>query len=122
MSGGAVIAAAAAAARREAIARVLDAFRVAGATAPDRGRSLESLGLVSAGPLEVLQTTGVLKAGTTPDGWYLDEAAYVAQRDGTAPGRSRRKMIMLVVIAVLVAVLLVAVAVMTRGGAGVGPA
>lgn len=79
MSGGAVVAAAAAA-RRRRTQRVLDAFRIAGATAPERAQSLESLGLSPTDELTELIDAGVLDRGDR-ELWYLNEGAYVAHRD-----------------------------------------
>ena len=58
MTGGAVVAAAAAyAKRRQAI---LDAFRVADATAPERARSLRNLGLERTSELEEYVKQGIV--------------------------------------------------------------
>lgn len=78
MGSGAVVAAAAQ--RRKQLDRVLDAFRVAGATAPDRAVSLSHLGR-GYGEADELLRAGVLRAGPQRESWYLDESAYVAFRD-----------------------------------------
>ena len=78
--GGAVVAimAASAALARQ---RVLDACRVSGATAPERVRSLESMGLIRDGAFEQLVKEGFVRPGTGANGFYLDESALIAHRD-----------------------------------------
>ena len=100
MSGGAVVAAAAAAHRRR-INHVLDAFRVAGATAPDRARALDTLVPARSREVDELQRAGVLVASPRGDSWYLDERAYVAWRDA---GMSRRARALLLIAVLLLAI------------------
>ena len=88
MGTGAVIAAAAAAKRQRTNA-ILDAFRLAGATAPERSASTEGLGLSGSRELDDLVSNGVIVAGSRPDTWHLNEAAYVAHRDAR-PARALR--------------------------------
>ena len=107
MGGGAVIAAAAAARRRRR-REVLDGFRIAGATAPDRARRVDELGLNESRELAELVESGVLLQGPRRDSWYLDEAAYVAHRDAREL-RPVRAMVVIAVILVLVGLLLVMV-------------
>ena len=103
MAGGAVVAAAAAA-RRQRLERVLDGFRVAGATAPERGRSLANLGLAPSAEVEELMRAGVIVAGDQRSTWYLNEGAYVAFRD-SRPRRQGLRVALAVALALLAAVL-----------------
>jgi hypothetical protein len=80
MGGGAVIVAIAAKRKRE-MEKVLDGYRVAGATRPELARSLYELGLEPNNHVDELRVAGVLKPGHVPDSWYLDERAYVGLRD-----------------------------------------
>jgi hypothetical protein len=80
MAGGAVVAAAAAA-HRKRLQRILDAFRIAGATASDRALTLERLGLQECRELDELQGLRVIVPGAGSSTWYLSEGAYVAHRD-----------------------------------------
>jgi hypothetical protein len=94
MSGGAVVAAAAAA-RRERMQRVLDGFRMADATAPERARTLTSLGMADSSELTHLIDSGVVVAGRAQGSWYLNEGAYVAHRDARRVHIRRRMVILL---------------------------
>jgi hypothetical protein len=80
MGGGAVIVAIAAKRKRE-MEKVLDGYRIAGATRPDVARSLYDLGMEPNNYVDELRVAGVLKPGPVPDSWYLDERAYVQMRD-----------------------------------------
>ena len=108
MSGGAVVAAAAAAHRR-GLSHVLDAFRLAGATAPDRARCVDDILAGFETHVDELMRAGVLVRGPRSDAWYLDEGAYVTWRDGR-PGQ-RRRVALAVGFALLVAGVLVGLAV-----------
>lgn len=96
MTHGAMVAIhAAQAAAAQARARVIDAFRVQGATAPERARPLAELGIAETdSALKPLLEHGLVRAvdargraiiqGSTvgrASGFYLDEAAVIAQRD-----------------------------------------
>lgn len=72
-----------AAQQQEAEAAVLDAFRLAGATAPERAQPLARLNLVHGDAITRLEERGLLRA-TGRDRYYLDEAAVVARRTGTS--------------------------------------
>ena len=75
-----ILAAVVAAAER----RFLDAFRLAGATAPERAVRLEALGLSRDDAFDRLVAAGLLRdAGAS--GYYLDEAAVIARRDRKPP-------------------------------------
>ena len=108
MAGGAVVAAAAGA-RRRRLAEVVEAFRAAGATAPDRARRLDEVLTGHAGEVARLAEAGVLAAGPGDGRWYLHEAAYVAWQEARRRGRPGRVLTALGV-ALLVAGLLVLLA------------
>ena len=92
---GAMIAVHTAHAAATAKAKVLDAFRIRGATAPERARPIAELGLqdddrslaafIAAGVIRGVDSRGRLTvlgdAVNRTVGYYLDEAAYVASRD-----------------------------------------
>ena len=103
MSGGGAVVAIAAAAHARRIREVTDAFRLAGATAPERARPLDALGAMSASAVDELARAGVLVPGPGHDTWYLSEAAVIARRDRAVPRR------------LLVALMLVLVGVMAVG-------
>ena len=73
----------------------LDAFRLAGATSPERARPLETMGLVRDTAFARLTARGVLRAQGS--GVYLDEAALLAHR---APPRSRLVVVLMIVLLV----------------------
>ena len=81
MGGGAVVAAIAAA-RKHGIERVLDSCRMGQATTADRAQPLQLLGIEPNNWVDELRKDGILKSGSEPDTWYLDEIAYVSRRDG----------------------------------------
>jgi hypothetical protein len=85
--GTAAIAAAAAASARE-LARVLEGFRVADATAPDRAQTLDSLGLAGNRAVDSLFKAGVILPGRAAHSVYLSEVAYAAYRRN-GQGRAR---------------------------------
>ena len=99
----------AAAAAAKARTEVLDAFRVQGATAPERARRLHELGLADDnGALRAFFESGVLRAvdsrgrALVPGGragagdrYYLDEQAFIADRDGTAGAVNRRQVMLI---------------------------
>lgn len=101
MGGGAVIAAASAARRRE-MERVLDAYRIAGATRIDQAQSLYELGLAPSTIVDGLRVSGVLKPGLVPDSWYLDERKYVDVREARFR-RSQKVTLSLVALMLIVA-------------------
>lgn len=108
MGTGAVIAAAAAAKRRRTNA-ILDAFRLAGATAPERATSTADLGLSGSSELDDLMTRGVIVAGSRGGTWYLSEAAFVEYRD-ERPARAMRVLsLVLVALTILGAALLIGI-------------
>jgi hypothetical protein len=101
MGGGAVVAAAAAAHKRR-LQVVIDAFRLADATAPDRAQSLDALGVVQNAEVDELTRDGVLVPGPDSDTWYLSERAYIDRREA----RSQRARGMMAILLVVVAILL----------------
>ena len=98
MGAGAVVAAAAAA-KKKRREHILDVFRVAGATAPERARSLAEIGLAESFELDELMRAGVICSGQQRSTWYLDEASFIALRD-TRQGQAVR-IVLVVVLAVL---------------------
>ena len=92
MGGGAIIAAAAAA-RQRRIQEIVDAFRIADATTPERAKSCAAVG-VDSGQSELVDLVreGVLAKGIGVDTLYVDERAYIARR---AARRERRKLALL---------------------------
>jgi hypothetical protein len=125
MTHGAMVAIHAATAVMHARTKVLDAFRVHGATAPERATSLDRLGVSSddSGLAHFLQV-GVIRAVDTRGrsmasgdtfhvaGYYLDETAYIADRDGMTPSAraERRKAWLVLALTLAVAGIAVTVA------------
>jgi hypothetical protein len=123
-----MIAVQAAAAAARAKTQLLDTFRVAGATAPERALPLARLGvdgqqstfgtLVQAGVIRAVDARGrPAVLGDTFDriaGYYLDEAAYVAHRD--AASKPKPQLLVFVVIMMLVTVLCSGLALMISRG------
>jgi hypothetical protein len=111
MAGGGALVAVIAAAQAQRVREVMDAFRLADATAPDRAQTLDALGLAQAGDVEQLARQGVLVAGPRRGSWYLSEAAVVARRRaGSRPTRA-----MLIVLVLLLALGAVLVGVLVAG-------
>ena len=120
MAHGAMIAVHAAHAAAQAQAKVLDAFRVRSATAPERALPLAELGLSSADrTLGAFVASGVVRAvdsrgrpavigheSVRPAGFYLDEGAYVAQRDRKTRTSQRVVLVTLAVLLVTFAILI----------------
>lgn len=100
MSGGAVIAAMAAA-RAQRVREVLDAFRLADATAPDRARSLDEIGIAAPAEVAMLSEAGIVLQDPRTGGWWLSERAYVAHRD-REPKKAVRVLLVLVAITLLI--------------------
>ena len=108
----------AAASAAKARTRVIDAFRLRGATAPERARPLAELGLASDDrALGAYIASGVIR-GVDPrgrpavigyehsriEGYYLDEGAYMAERD-RGGGGLRRSRVLLVIVGILLVLL-----------------
>ena len=100
MAGGGSLVAVLVAAQAQRTRAVMDAFRLADATAPDRARTLDALGIAHTAEVEQLAQQGVLVAGPRRGSWYLSEAAVVARRRAARPHRT-----VLLVIVVLLAAL-----------------
>jgi len=62
---------------------VLERFRVADATAPERAQSLESLGLGDSMMLRRLIDAGVIRPGSSGNRVYLSETTYATYRRRT---------------------------------------
>jgi hypothetical protein len=92
MAGGAVVAAAAAA-HAKRIQNVVDAFRLADATSPDRARALAELSLAPDAGLAELTKAAVLLPGRRAGTWYLSEAAYIARREARDRAATRSAVI-----------------------------
>jgi hypothetical protein len=90
--------------------RVLDAFRISGVTAPERARTLESLGLVRDGAFEQLVKEGIVRPSTGANGFYLDESAVIAHRDRKPSRATITVLVAIMVGMLLIALVLVAVA------------
>jgi hypothetical protein len=103
-AGGVVVIAAAA--HRKRLQQVIDRFRVAEATAPDRARILSELGVADSGELDELIDADVIRSGTAPDTWFLDEAAYIAKRDAPVSRTGRVVAAFAALIVVMAAVML----------------
>ena len=112
MAGGGAVVAIAAAAHARRVQEVTDAFRLAGATAPERAQSLAALGLTHAAAVDELARAGVLVAGPGRETWYLSEAAVVARRDAPVP---RRMLVVLVIVLLATMAILVGVLLANRG-------
>lgn len=107
MAGGAVIAAAAAA-RRRRIAEVIEAFRNAGVTSPERARRLDDV--VTGREREVGHLAEIGALVNLPDDarWYLDEDAYAAWQEARRrelPTRILNALVGAIVLAAVVVVL-----------------
>ena len=74
-AAGAIIAA-----RQRRIQEVVDAFRLGDATAADRARRPEELGIVQAGEFRDLIVDGVLVPGLREGTYYLSEASMIYRR------------------------------------------
>jgi hypothetical protein len=106
MSGGGAVVAIVAAQQARRVREVMDAFRLAGATAPERARTLTALGVTHASEVAQLEGQGILVPGPGAGTWYLSEAAVVARRD-RVPGPALKLVIVaLALVAVLCGVLL----------------
>ncbi|HEX8358998.1 MAG TPA: hypothetical protein VF613_02695 [Longimicrobium sp.] len=84
------------AAQAQAERRAFEAFRVAGATAPERARGLEALGITDSVGLRTLTKRGLVREAE-PGLFWLDERA-VAERSRPPKGLVRVVIVLLVVI------------------------
>jgi hypothetical protein len=106
---GAVVAIAAARQRR--IREIIDAFRLADATGPERARSLETIGLIESGDLKDLIVEGVLMAGPREGTYYLSEAGVIYRR-----GSRRALKVVIIVMIALAAIGMILLPVMRSRG------
>ena len=81
MAGGGAAAAAIIAAKERRIRETVDAFRLGDATAPDRARRFEDLGVIADKETHDLIVEGVLVPGPREGTYYLSEAGYIYRRD-----------------------------------------
>jgi hypothetical protein len=72
------------------------AFRLGDATAPDRARTIDELGVVDLPEAEDLVSMGVLKAGLRPGTYYLDERTLLQRTNSR-----RMRMLFLLIVLVL---------------------
>ena len=114
MAGGGALVAIMAAAHAQRVQAVTDAFRLAGATAPERARTLAALGIAQSSEVAELARVGVLVPGPGRDSWYLSEAAVVARRRaGTRLGS--RSLVLIILLLVVVGAVAVGVLLRNRG-------
>ena len=99
MAGGAVVAMAAARARR--VRDVMDAFRLADATAPDRALSLDEIGIAAPAEVAMLSEAGIVVQDPRTGGWWLNERAYIAHRD-QQPKKAIRVLLVFIAIALVI--------------------
>ena len=94
--------AASAARRRAQDAAVVDAFRLAGATAPERAQPLDRLGLVDGEAVARLAGRGVVRVAERHR-YFLDESAVIADRSASHGRTPPPGLILVVGLLVLVA-------------------
>ena len=105
-------------AKARRIAETLDRFRLAGATAPERARPLDALGVATGAEVDALALTGVLVHDVAAGGWWLDEAAWVAHRDRRQPRKAVR--LLLGFVALLLFIVAIGMIVVVRQAREVG--
>ena len=88
-AGGGATVAAIAAVRKRRRREILDAFRLADATAPERARTIESLGLAGNRELDHFIEERLIVPGSRAGSMYLDESAWVAHRDASSSRQMR---------------------------------
>ena len=112
MNAALIAAHAANAAAAKSREKILDAFRMQGATAPDRARSLAELSVasddkafgkfVAAGVIRGVDSRGrptvIGDAVNRTVAYYLDESAFVAQRDRKAGGAQRQALVIMLIV------------------------
>lgn len=81
MAGGGAAAGAIIAAKQRRIQEVVDAFRLGDATAADRARRLEDLGIIASDETRELLVEGVLMPGAREGTYYLSEPGYIYRRN-----------------------------------------
>lgn len=100
-AGGGAVIAAMAAARAQRVREVLDAFRLADATAPERALSLDEIGIAAAAEVAMLSEAGIVLQDPRTGGWWLSERAYVAHRD-RQPKKAMRTLLLFITITLLI--------------------
>ena len=106
MANAAIIAATAAqAATRHAEQQTIDAFRIAGATAPERALPLRRLTGADAAATDRLRSRGLVREERGSALW-LDEQAVILERDGQRSQGPRAVLVALAVVLAGLAVLL----------------
>ena len=104
--------AAAAAAHMRRLQKIVDAFRLADATAPDRARVLAELSLdPNQREMKELIRDGVVRNGFSANHWFLSEEGYIARRRI----QSRRTQIALFAVLFLVLAIAVVGMLVARG-------
>lgn len=81
MAAGGAAAGAIIAARQRRIQEIVDAFRLGDATAPDRARRLEDLGITPDNQTRDLMVEAVLVPGKREGTYYLNEAGMIYRRE-----------------------------------------
>ena len=123
MNGALIAAHAANAAAAKSRQKVLDAFRMQGATAPERARPLAELGVasddkafgkfVAAGVIRGVDSRGrptvIGDAVNRTVAYYLDEPAFVAQRDRTTGSSQRRAVLIMLTVLIASTALMIGV-------------
>ena len=109
MAGGGALVAIMAAAHAQRVQAVTDAFRLAGATAPERARTLAALGVAPGAEVAELTRVGVLVPGPGRDSWYLSEAAVVARRRAAGTRLGSRTLVLIILLLVVVGAVAVGV-------------
>jgi hypothetical protein len=99
-------AAAVIAAKQRQIQEIIDAFRLADATAADRAKSLDTIGLTHSGQLKDLLVEGVLMSGPREGTYYLSEPGYIYRREDR---RGLKAVVIVMIIILVIGVLLIPV-------------
>lgn len=101
-AAGAIIAA-----RQRRIQEIVDVFRLGDATAPDRAKRLETLGLSHNGELQSLIVEGILMPGAEEGTYYLSEIGYIYKREDR---RGLKAVAIVMVVLLVLGVLLIPLA------------
>ncbi|HET9424003.1 MAG TPA: hypothetical protein VFO55_01425 [Gemmatimonadaceae bacterium] len=91
-----------AAAKEQRRQEVMDGFRLADATSPDRARRIEEIGIANYAEAEELLAQGVLVAGRREGTFWLSEPGYIAYRQRNA---SKGKVVALVIVSMVLLIL-----------------
>lgn len=100
-AGGGAVIGAMATARARRVRDVMDAFRLADATAPDRARSLDEIGIAAPAEVAMLSEAGIVLQDPRTGGWWLSERAYLAHRD-QQPKKAVRTLLVFILAVLLV--------------------